>query len=379
MDKRIAYIVGDLHYANGMSRVLSQKINWLARNTDYEIYMVLTEKADKPFWFPIDKSVKYVNFDINFEEIHSLPIHKKVFQYQKKQRQYKWELTQYLIALRPDITISTLRRDINFICDIEDGSIKIGEIHFSKKNYREFNKRFLPAFINRTITNVWRRQLYKQIERLKQFVVLTNEDAKEWCKEFSNIVVINNPINNYPSQTSQCDSKKVIAVGRYTWQKGFDMLIEAWKQVDAKHPDWELHIYGPGDHDSYQKLAGHGVYCHEVVNDIYPQYIESSILAFPSRYEGFGLVLAEGMSCGLPAVSFDCPCGPKDIITNDGILVELNDIDSFANSICKLIEDKNMRKEMGMNAHENMKRYSEESIMQRWVSLFEQVMEQNAG
>ena len=375
MSKKIAYIVGDLHYANGMSRVLSQKINWLARNTDYQIYMVLTEKADKPFWFPIEPNVKYVNFDINFEEIHSLPIHKKVMQYLKKQRQYKRELAKYLTEIKPDITITTLRRDINFICDINDGSIKIGEIHFSKKNYREFKKNFLPECVNKSITNLWRRQLYKQIKRLKQFVVLTNEDAKEWRKEFSNITVINNPINKYPSQTSPCDSKKVIAVGRYTWQKGFDMLIEAWKQVDERHPDWELHIYGPGDSGSYQKLAGHGVFCHTVVNDIYPKYLESSIYAFPSRYEGFGLVLAEAMSCGLPAVSFSCPCGPKDIITNDGILIAPNAIDNFADGLCQLIKDEKMRKEMGENAHENMKRYSEEVIMQKWVALFKQVLD----
>lgn len=375
MSKKIAYIVGDLHYANGMSRVLSQKINWLARNTDYQIYMVLTEKAGAPFWFPIEQNVKYVNFNLDFEEIHSLPIHKKVFQFLKKQCQYKKLLAQYLTEIKPDITITTLRRDINFICDIKDGSIKLGEIHFSKQNYREFEKKFLPKSINNVITYLWRRQLYKQIKRLKHFVVLTNEDAKEWRKDFSNIAIITNPINHYPSQTSTCDTKKVIAVGRYTWQKGFDMLIEAWKQVDAKHPDWELHIYGPGDNSSYQKIAGHGVFCHEVVKDIYSKYIESSIFAFPSRYEGFALVFIEAMSCGLPAVSFDCPCGPRDVITNDGILITPNNIDDFANGICKLIEDETMRKEMGLNAHINMKRYTEDNIMQKWIELFNQVLE----
>lgn len=154
------------------------------------------------------------------------------------------------------------------------------------------------------------------------------------------------------------------------------MLIEAWKQIDKKHPDWELHIYGTGDKDSYQKLAGHGVFCHEAVKDIYSKYMESSIFVFSSRYEGFGLALAEAMSCGLPAVSFACPCGPKDIITDDGILVEPNDIEGLVNGICKLIEDENQRKVMGQKGHQNMRRYDKEFIMQKWVALFQQVLKQ---
>ena len=105
--------------------------------------------------------------------------------------------------------------------------------------------------------------------------------------------------------------------------------------------------------------------------------MEASIYALSSRFEGFGMVLVEAMICGVPCVSFDCPCGPSDIIKNgeDGFLVENDNIGLFASKLSILIEDANKRKMMGRKAKENVKRYLPEKILSQWDELFKSIVE----
>ena len=368
--------MGDLTYPNGMSRVISQKVNYLAEHTDYEVHAVLTENAGKPFYFPLSPKVQYVNFDINFEELNTMPMHKKVIHYLKKQRRYKRLFTDYLMKLRPDVTVSILRREINFINDIPDGSRKIGEIHFTKSNYRQFSKSFLPSFINKAVTRLWNRQMECQIRRLDKCVILTEEDKANWAG-FDNIEVIPNPISRFPNVHSECNNKLVIAVGRYSSEKGYDRLFQVWQLVTKHHPDWQLNIYGAGERESYQKLANdmglaNSVCCNGPVKDIFAKYAESSIFAITSYHEGFGLVIAEAMATGVPPVAFTFHCGPRDIITDgqDGLLVENGNIEKMAEAICYLIEHDDIRHEMGRKGIESAERYREARIMERWLRIF---------
>jgi glycosyltransferase involved in cell wall biosynthesis len=221
--------------------------------------------------------------------------------------------------------------------------------------------------------------LLKQLRRLSCFVVLSEEDNKNW-PELNNKVVIPNSLSYFPDFQSTCENKRVIAVGRYTWQKGFDLLLKAWRIVFEKHPDWHLDIYGSGEREEYEQLAkefgiSEVVTCHPATNDVYDKYRESSIFAFSSRYEGFGLVLAEAMSTGVPAVSFACPCGPSDIIRDyeDGILVEEGNIQQFAESLCYMIEHNDERKTFGHKARISSQRFGQESIMKKWINLFDEI------
>lgn len=369
--------MGDLTYPNGMSRVISQKVNYLAEHTDFEVHAVLTENAGMPFYFPLSQKVKYVNFDINFEELNTMPIHKKVVAFMKKQRRYRRLFTDYLMELRPDVTVSILRREINFINDIADGSRKIGEIHFTKANYRQFNKPFLPAFVNRTVTRLWHGQMDRQIRRLDKCIILTEEDKINW-KGFTNIEVIPNPISRFPTIHSDCTHKTVIAAGRYSSEKGYERLFQVWQLVTARHSDWQLNIYGAGERENYQKIANSmglasNVHCNGPVQDIFAKYAESSIFVITSYHEGFGLVIAEAMATGVPPVAFSFHCGPRDIITDgeDGILIEDGNIEKMADAICYLIEHEDIRREMGRKGIASAERYREERIMQRWQKIFE--------
>lgn len=379
MAKKIVYVIGGLYAPTGMVVILSQKINYLAEHTDYDLYMILTESPEKPWCFKMNPKIKWVNFNINFDELDTMPIYMKVFFYFIKQRKYKKAFKEYLMMIHPDITVSALRREINFINDIKDGSKKIGEIHFSKRFYRYFNLRFFPKSINSFITYLWSKELIKNIKKLDKFVVLTKNDYEQW-PEIYNKTVIPNFISNFPNHYSLLKNKKIIAVGRYSWEKGFDLLIEAWESVALKYPEWTLHIYGLGDKEFYQKLAREKgiedkITCHSFAEDIYEKYRDCSIFVLSSRHEGFGLVLAEAMATGLPSVAFNCPEGPSDIVTDgvDGILVENGNTLKLAEGLMYLISHEKERELYGKNARENMKRYNKDIIMQEWINLFETI------
>ena len=165
-------------------------------------------------------------------------------------------------------------------------------------------------------------------------------------------------------------------------QKGFDRLIPAWSIVSKKHPDWTLSIYGDGMRRQLEQqieelgIAPNCLLEHSVP-DIVEKYCESSIFVLSSRYEGFGMVIIEAMACGVPPVSFTCPCGPRDIINDgkDGLLVENGDIKGLAEKICYLIEHEDVRKEMGRSARTSVERFKIEHIAQQWKELFESVLE----
>lgn len=376
---KIVYVLGGNYAPNGMSSVLTQKINWLAVHTDYELHVVLTERPDLPMCYPLHESVERTNFDIGFDELDTMSIWRKLLAFRKKQKKYKRAFTQYLMQLHPDIVVSTVRRELGFINDIKDGSRKVGEIHFPKTHYREFDKRFLPGFVNRAITKRWRAQMIREIKRLDAFTVLSEADRKEWT-ELQDVNVISNPLSYFPITTTECYNKHVIAVGRYSWEKGYDMLFESWKMVKKLHPDWHLDIYGAGERDSYIQLSKDMglqdvVTCHSADKQIFNRYPEAEFLVLSSRYEGFGLVIAEAMSCGRPTVCFDCPCGPRSIVNDgvDGLLAEKENPKALAEKINWMIEHETERKAMGLRSREAARRFSEDVIMPKWVELFEKV------
>lgn len=381
MKTKIAYCIPGLYYPSGMERALTLKANYLAaQKGKYEVYIIITEGRDKPPYYTLAPEVRLVQLDIRFDDLYTVPFFKKITGYFRKQKLFRKRLTECLQQIRPDITISLLRREINFINKINDGSIKLGEIHFSRTNYRDFKNNHLPAFLQKAVAHYWTSQLIRELKKLKRFIVLSEEDKIKWT-ELNNVSVIYNPLSFYPESVSDCSNKKVIAVGRYMPQKGFDLLIACWKMVSEKHPDWTLSIYGDGMREELQVQINSlnlqkSCFLEHAVTNITDKYLESSIFVLSSRYEGFGMVIIEAMACGLPPVSFTCPCGPRDIIQDgeDGLLAENGNITHLAEKICYLIEHEDERKRLGQVARRNVERFKIENIGRQWEQLFEDTL-----
>lgn len=376
---KIAYCTPSLYIPGGVERVLTTKANYLADVLNYDVYIILTDGNGKQPYYPLSSKIHLINLDINFEILWNKSFLKKGLIYLQKQRIYKKRLKEILFDIKPDITVSLLRREINFITSIHDGSIKIGELHVNRFNYRNFEKGN-TNYIKNVFSYFWMKCLIQNLKHLNKFIVLSQEDKDNW-KELNNVYVIPNPLPFDSIKKSQNENKGVIAVGRYSYQKGFDLLLKAWTIVTKKHPEWKLSIYGSGEREKYIKLAQDlniEKYCNisSAVSNINEKYCENSIFVLSSRFEGFGMVLIEAMNCGVPVVSFTCPCGPKDIIApnKDGFLVENGNIEALAEKICYLIEHPEERIEMGKNAIKSAERYKIENIAKQWDELFQKII-----
>lgn len=363
---KLLYITNGINGAGGLERVLSIKASYLADILHYDVsVLVLNNGADAPF-YSFSSKIQYYHISVSGNPL----------QYFQKYR------------LGINAVVNQINPNVISVCD--DG-------------LKAF---FLPLLLKKKRPIIYERHVSKQIElyesqsyvkslivkgkfkimhllakKFDKFIVLTKDNLNEW--DLPNIEVISNPLTFYPKASSSLTTKKVIAVGKHGYQKGYDLLMQSWLIVQKEHPDWELLIYGKLDADKIVvKLAdslgiSNSVHFHAPEKNILDKFLDSSIFVFPSRFEGFGMVLIEAMACGLPSVSYDCPCGPKDIIDDggDGFLVANGAIEVFAQKINDLIENETLRNRLGKTAKENVKRYLPEHIMPQWDVLFKSLQQ----
>lgn len=378
---KIVYITPALYSAGGVERVVSAKSSYFAEVYHYDVTIIVTEGEGRDCFFPLSDKVKVVNLNLGFEELWKVSFLKKIFLYIGKQFKYRRLLKSELMRIRPDITISVLRREINFINSIPDGSHKIGELHVNRSNYRNLSscniaKRFFSYF--------WMNDLLKHLKKLDRMVVLTQDAKTDW-PELSNVQLIPDPIPFHVDNVSSLTSKKVVSIGRYAYEKGYDLLLRVWSKVEKSCLDWTLDIYGMGDQTPYKELMYElGIdevrcHLHGSLTDVKDVYLNSSIFALPSRFEGFGLVIIEAMACGVPVVAFDCENGPRSIIVNgeNGYLVSPFDVDEYAKCLINLIKNDELRVQMGDKAHETSLSYSLDDIAIQWRCLFDDVMKKH--
>lgn len=371
---KIVYVTPALYMAGGVERVLTLKANYFAEHYGYDITIILTEGKDKPLFYPLSEKIKVINLDINFEELWTCGFARKVLVYLRKQRQFKRLLTKKLMRIRPDITISLLRREINFINEIKDGSRKIGEIHINRANYRNFDAEG-AHWLKRMFSKVWSHNLVKHLRKLDTLVVLTDKDREAWT-ELDHVVTIPDPLPFVPTKVSPLTEKRVVAIARYSHEKGIDLLLRAWAEVENYCDEWRLDVYGDGDRTLYEhqidRLGIDKTRCqlHGRTDDVEREYCNSSIFVLSSRFEGFGMVIIEAMACGLPVVAFDCPWGPRSIIHDgeDGLLAANGDWISLAQGLVALINDADMRQQMAKAALANVQRFQIERVAEQWLN-----------
>lgn len=374
---KIVYCTPSLYMAGGVERVLTLKANYFADIYGYDVTIITTDGNDKPNFFPLSKSVKVLNLDINFEEMWHRSFFTRLCLFIPKEKRFKKRLTEELYRIRPDITISLLRREINFLTDIHDGSKKLGEIHINRAHYRNFTPNRSNPF-KAIFARYWKHGLVEKLKRLDRFVVLTEYDRQAW-QEIPRVDVIPNPLPFYPDQVPSVRRQRIIAVGRYFDEKGYDMLLKAWSIVERASDNWELDIYGDGNKPYYEKIAASlnldqkRCRLNDSISDVQKEYLDSSLFVCTSRFEGFGMGIVEAMACGLPVVAFDCLWGPRSIITDgeDGLLVENGNIEKMADTILSLINHPERISEMGMNARRNVRRFNIDVVAKKWKRLFD--------
>ena len=364
---RIAYCIHSLNQAGGMERVLTVKANDLAARRGHEVTIITARQKGRKIFFPLDPAVRLIDLGAN-DRFGPLRF------------RYRSRLRKHLREIKPDITISLSDGSIFALPKMDDGSVKIAEFHFSHDKYLS---KYGRSAIGRLYAEFRIRKLERAAEKMAAFVVLTRADLSVWKQRVKQAVQIYNPLTFIPSGMADTDCKRVLAVGRLAPQKNFANLIEAWKAVADRHPDWTLDIFGEGKSRSF--LAGkireyeleRSVRLRGNTSDIGAEMQRSGFLVMSSRFEGFPLVLAEAAAAGLPLVSYDCPCGPSEMIRDgwNGFLVPLDDTAGLAAAVCRMIESLD-RRLFGKRSAEIAAKLNIGTIMTQWEELFHRLVQE---
>jgi glycosyltransferase involved in cell wall biosynthesis len=345
----------------GIARVVSLKANYFVSVFNYEVDIIAPNPKNVSFFYNFNPKIKWHN-SINFQ----------------KSILYLWNYIAFIKR-----TITEKKPDVIIICDaphwilipwfLKNNIPIVFETHFST-SFKLVKSKSLFSSLRFKLVYFLKKKTLQQFDKT---VYETYAGSKEWNAE--NSEVIPNPISFVSENKTELHNKRAIAVCRHSYEKGLDRLLFIWKEVVKKHPDWKLDIYGQWDDTMlFHKMAAKmeiskNINFIAVTKDIKSCLEQSSIFLMTSRSEAFGMVLIEAMTCGLPTVVYDCPCGPREIVTNnqDGFLIEDDNMDLFIDKVMLLIESQDLRIEFGHKAKINTQKYNSQAVMQTWKNLLE--------
>ena len=313
---KIVYVYDSIARIGGMERILTDKMNYLAEIYGHEVYLITSSQGNHPFSFPLSHKVEHIDLDTKFHLQYQHPLLEQLRVGWTLNHKFEQKFKKEIRLINPDIISGNTSFKADLICKLDCKAKKIIESHCAKIYTRipvNRKKSFFKDIKDRYVSY----QCFRDVKRYSDVIVtLTQGDAAMWGQH-PNIHIIPNTTSIDIQTISSCEAPRVIAAGRLTWQKGFDRLINAWNIVQKRHPDWILDIFGEGFYkDSLtrqikDRKLEHSITIHPFTQNITQEYLNSSILALSSNYEGFGLVLIEAMSLGVPCVSFDCPFNDK--------------------------------------------------------------------
>lgn len=374
---KILYQIHSTYNPGGMERVLLNKVKYFVEKKGWEVVVVTTDQHGRPSFYPFPDSVRMIDLDVNYSDDNGKPFLKKLAGYFRRRQEHKKRLDGLLKKERPDVVDCFYPGECSFVPSLKDGSRKVMELHQSKLFHHQYNRSGLMGLADKV--RAWMDE--RLVRKFDRFVVLTQEDMQMWG-EMPGIRVIPNAANFIAEKYSDCSAKRVIAVGRLDYQKSFDRLIQVWEKVHQQMPDWRLDIFGQGEWQEMlqgmidERGLQETVKLNRPTKNIGQEYSESSMIVMSSHYEGFPMVMIEAMACGLPAVSFDFKCGPRDIIKEgeNGLVVKDGDIDGLAKAMMTLMRDDELRRKMGENAKRVVETFSEAKVMDKWVRLYEETI-----
>lgn len=375
---KLIYCMASVYNPGGMERVLLNKVRWFASRDGYDVMVVTTDQQGRPPFYQFSENVRMVDLGINYSVDNCRSSTAKIASYFRKRRKHRKALTDLLIKERADVVISLYPSESSFIPKIKDGSKKVLELHLNRYFRLQYGRSGLLGLADRFRS--W--QDVRIARKFDKFVVLTKEDAGYWGN-LPNLEVIPNAAPSVPDFSYDTTCRRVIAVGRLDYQKGFDRLVEAWAQLPEElRKEWRLDIFGQGEWKEMleERIKSFGIEDSARINlptkDIFKEYASSAFIVMSSHFEGLPMVLIEAMSCGLPGVCFDFKCGPKDLIKDgeNGLLVPEDDIPALAKAMERMMQEGELRKQMSDKSLDIRSKYSEEKIMEQWEMCFKRML-----
>ena len=381
---RILIIHRSFALVGGAERVISDKANYLA-NAGHQIMLISYEQGQHKMPYDLHSSVGYMDLDCRFFTLSKYPSLLRLYHFLRLRFKFRKSLHDVILSFKADVVVmaSDWQTLIDVVLDASGSVPVIAEFH-NAYDYVMRNVEVSGSMLKIKVAKAYYWNTLKHLKRCASLIALTNVDAKNWKKHFKNVVVIPNPLSYYPDVVDDIakDNGRIIFVGRFNHEKRIDRLIDAFRLIADKYPDWHVDIFGEGNEKQKMlnqiknlKLDGR-VIIHEPTKSIYDEYKRSEMLVLCSEHEAYSLVLVEAMSCGVPCVSFDCPVGPGEII-DDGVtgrLAKNGDVQDLASKIEWLIVHESERKEMGKKARESAANRRLSIVMSEYEMLLKNVM-----
>ena len=359
---RICFFLGGFIGAGGIGRVTSVLSNALAKNEDHEIYTLSYSLPQKPAVYQLDENVRQdflLPTAVGMKNAILQGAVGKLVQYLK---QNKIEVLIACGSLFYPLAIMACKQTRTKCICWEHTAPHVVTDHAFQMQSRIFGARRSAA--NVLITRAAKEEYDSKIAKKGKNLTIYNpidEKAVEAAREYDK------------------NSRKIISVGRLSYQKNYEQLLSVANAVLSKRSDWTWDIYGDGEqHDQLAEIIkGYGmedrITLKGQVSDIYDRYGEYSFIVLLSRYEGFPMTLLEASANGLPMVSFDVRTGPNEIIDNgrNGYLLPFGDENGAANAIDSLMTNEELRVRMALASRQSADQFKLSKITSQWKELFD--------
>lgn len=368
--KKITILALHLNFG-GVEKYISSLCKML--EDDYDIELIVTYRSKPAFDFSRKIKIRYL--------IDGMP-NKDEFKKSLKNKQIFKTFKEGIIAAK----MLLLKRILNIkaIKNIESDYII---------TTREFHSKLVGKYAKKNIVKIATEHNYhnndvKYVNKLLKsvanfnFLVVVSKELKDYYDKLSRIkvVYIPNTIDFIPKEKSKLNKNNIVAVGRFSKEKGFDDLIDVFKLVNNEIDDSKLYLIGDGNQMPLikEKIDNYGLNGKVILTGFLSQseiknfYLESKLYVMTSYTESFGLVLIEAMSYGLPCVAFDCASGAREIINeNNGVLISDRNSQDMAKEIIKLFKDSERLKKLAGQTLNTCKKYSMDEVKQKWMNLLE--------
>ena len=371
---KLLYFLPLLSTKGGQERTLIDKANWLVER-EHDVSFVTFEN-DGLVAYPLDWRIRHVDIDCRHFTIYRTRLWRRWGVVATIKRQFRERMSAIISDFQPDLIVAAIPLTEFFLCDLLQvaGSVPVViESHLARGHEalaRTFTEKALDVFYSPL----------RAIRRADLLIALTEEDANCWKrKQVENVRVIPNPLTFYPTTLAPVprETGRIVCVGRLATQKRFDRLIDAFALVCGNYPEWHVDVFGDGEERQQltDRIRSKGlqdrIHLNLPTSEIYTEYQRSEFFVLCSDYEGFGLVVTEAMSCGIPVVSTDCPFGPSEIIEDGktGLLSKM-DAKDLAEKMEWMIIHEEERKAMGIAARKAAARYRKEIVMPQWEQAY---------